>query len=257
MILPLDQARRIERGDRTTIRIPVDPRLIVTPLRPARRGHAKPFLPAMGSLLRIAYPQRREDKDGSGTLCHVRLVAVSRGPLGVLSDEQAQAEGYESAGEFVQAWCARHDGEYLDRQVRALVDAAVDPVEAEETREEWAKVRYRDRWQDREVWTLTVRVEHDIDWFLEPASRGRSELGYVKGADPLEAGAVPRDQPGQRWVTRAARKQLEALAATASPEERSRRARALGRRVRALALQDPTLTRRIEELVREAEQDAA
>lgn len=266
MILPADQARRIQRGDRSTIRVPVDPRLMATPLRPATRSQSKPFCPSVGDLLPIAHPIKRLDeatrkeKDGWETICHATAIVVYRAPLGVLTDEQANAEGYETTGEFVQAWTQRHDGAFLDRQVAHLIEAGTDPEEAEDTREEWAKVRYRDRWQNREVWVLTVKVEHDMSRFLAPAGRPKgSEHGYViGGGDPLDAGVVqPVEDLAKKWSRRAARRQLEAIAENASPEERSRRARALARRVRELALQDPRLARQIEELVRDAEKKAA
>jgi hypothetical protein len=265
VILPADQARRIERGERTTVRVPVDPRLLCTPLKPTRRNESKPFRPKVGDTVLIAHPVDRVNEAtgkhvrGWETVCHTQVVRITRGPLGTLTDEQANAEGYETAGEFVQAWVRRHDGPWLDAQVARLIEGGVPEEEALETMDEWAKVRYRDRWQTRETWTLTLTVDHDVTRFLAPAARPKgSEHGYVLGVDEIDAGiAQPIDQLANAWPRRAVRRHLDAISENASPEERARRARALARRVRELALQDPKLTRRIEELVRAAEKDAA
>lgn len=248
MQLPADQTRRIDRGERTTIRIPVDPRLTVIPLRPAKRGHSKPFRPTVGQRLRV-------HADDRSLSLLIDITAFERGELGNLTLEQANAEGYPTPDEFVQAWVERHDRQFLDNQVRYLIEQDIPDDEAMDTREEWAKVRYRDRWAGRDVWTLAVQVEHDAGRFL---ARAGSPTGDYCGTDEIDAGLVPDTWSiDQRWMRRASRRQLEALAENASPQERSRRARALARRVRELALHDPRLTRQIEDLVKEAERAAA
>ena len=177
MILPVDQARRVQRGDRTTIRVPVDTRLTAMPLRPARKGHAKPFVPVLSELLAIAHPITRTDphggpdKNGWETLCFTRIMDVHRGPLGTPTDEQAQAEGYATADEFKVEWTRRHDRDWFARQLRQLIEADTDHDDAVATTALMALNRWPDRWARREVWVITVRVEADLDYSLAPAAR--------------------------------------------------------------------------------------
>lgn len=191
----------------------------------------------------------------------IELLSVDRIVLGHLTSEQAQRAGFDTAEEFEQAWVRHHDQEWLERQIEALLEAGVDREEAEETEDCWATVRYRDRWASRVVWMLTVQPAHDVDYVMAPAgstAAAHSELGYVVGEDVLGGGvAQPVGQLGERWARKSARRHLDALVGEQSPRERAVRARQLSRRVRALALQDPSLVREIERLVRDAEQEAA
>ena len=256
MILPADQTGYIARGDRTTIRVPVDPRLTSRPLRAAGRNSSKPFRPALGERLPVAKRVTREGgKEGWETTCYVTIRHVTREPLGTLTDDQAKAEGYPTARDFEQAWVRIHDREWLDRQIQYLIDQDIPTSEAEETRDAWADVRYRDRWAIRPVWVMLVEVEHDLPRHLEPAGAAKSEFGYViSSTDPITAGHVMDSRLAPTW-----KKHADARHAKAQTEKaRRKRARELEARVRFLALSDHPAADQIEALLNEAsDQEAA
>lgn len=231
MQLPADQVRRINRGERTTVRVPVDRRLTEYPLRDAKRGDSKPFRPRAEDRLPLRSPDGRES-------LLVDITNVLRGPLGTLTPLEAMDEGYPTPEDFVQAWVERHDGSWLERQVQALIDVGVPEDEAEDTRWEWAQARYRDRWQDHQVWTLTVAPARDVDRFLAPAAQPKgSELGYVLGStDVIDAGrAQPVSELSKHWKQFADRRHLKAR----ELEDARRRARSASRRLREAVLRNP------------------
>jgi hypothetical protein len=243
VILPPDQARRIYRGERTTIRIPVDPRL-TNPRPVVRRKEARPFVPTLGMRLSLGHDIRAD------------ITGIRREQLGNLTDEQAQAEGYPDADEFVTAWVLQHDREWISRQLRYLEQQGVPEEEANATVPGWAELRYPDRWETADVWVITVTAAHDIDLFLTAASRPKgSELGHTPSeSEALDAGRY--QDPAKihpEWAKRADRRHAKAR----TEAEKRARARALQGQVRSLALADDPITDEIERLLQQQQDQAA
>lgn len=211
MRLPAPQARAISRGAKTTIRDPVDPRILARPLRPARRHSGRPRNHTAGDIVPIDGDDR--------TYC--KITALDRGLLGTLTDEQALAEGYPTVAEFEIGWVEHHERAWLDRQVSYLVEQGIPQHEADETRDSWAKVRYDQYWAPREVWVLTVEAFNDMPYLLEGL--------------PEEPEAIPLDRLQTRWATKAGRRYQQAN----DEELRFRDAKQLARRVKLMKLNNP------------------
>lgn len=191
------QARAVARGAKTQHRIPVDTRLTATPLRPTRRHGGRPFLPVVDDVLTIHGGHYEDRKWVTTDKVHCKITHIQRGPLGWLTADQAQAEGHSSVAEFEVAWVERHDRAWLDRQIAELIEHKVPEREAQETRPEWARTRYENRWLAREVWTLTLRVFDDMPLILPKL--------------PEEPEAIPVERIRPHWAEWAARRHEKAV----------------------------------------------
>jgi hypothetical protein len=211
MRVPAAQARAINRGKKTALRVPVSPRLTERPLRPARRHSGRPFNPTVGDIIPIDGADR--------TYC--KITALQRGPLGTLTPQDATDEGYPTTAEFEIDWVEQHERAWLDRQVSYLVEQGIPQQEADDTRDSWAKVRYDQYWAPREVWVLTVEAFNDMPYLLEGL--------------PEEPEAIPLDRLQTRWATRAGRRYQQAN----DEELRFREAKQLARRVKLMKLNNP------------------
>jgi hypothetical protein len=222
MRIPAVQARAIYRGAKTTIRVPVDPRLTATPLRPARRHGGRPFTAAAGDILTL---------HADTQIVHTKILAADRSPLGHLTDQQAQAEGYPTAAEFELAWTNRHDHAWLDRQAQYLRDQDIPEAEIQQACDALAIIRYADHWTPREAWTLILEPFHDMP-FLLPGL-------------PDEPEAIPVTKLHPRWQMRTAKRMRQAQSAEAQRQA----AKALARHVKQLAIQGDPLADHIRDLI--------
>lgn len=202
MRIPAPQARAVQRGAKTVHRVPVDTRLTARPLRPANRHGGRPFHPHHGDVLTIHGGHRDPALDPpkwvTTETVHCKIVAVDRAPLGLLTDEQAQAEGYNSAEEFEIDFVERHDRPWLDTQIAELIEHAVPHADAVATRPEWARRRYEHRWAFREAWILTIKSFHDMPLLLPGL--------------PHEPEAIPVERIKRRWTDRADKRHAAAIA---------------------------------------------
>jgi len=228
--VPAHIARAIARGAASTLRVPVDRRLLRHPLPPAKRGDSKPFHPAAGQPVTLAgvTPTVKEGRRAYDIACHVTVTVhrVDRGPLGHLTAEQAGMEGYPSPTAFEVAWVQRHDRAWLDGQEIILRELGEADDDIREALTEFALARYRYRWSLREAWTLHVTAAHDIDQYLAPTDRpGGSMLGYVTSpaaAMPGEPPVVFTSQLDKRWRLGAEKRHGKARAERESAERQAR-----------------------------------
>ena len=153
-------------------------------------------------------------------MAYAKVQTIDRVTLGTLTPDQAKAEGYPTVQEFEIAFVERHDRGWLNTQVSYLLEQGVPQIEADETRDCWAKVRYDNIWASREVWLLTILPFDDLPLLLP---------GLVE-----EPEAIPVDRLKRKWSEKAAKRYQDAR----GEEERVRDAKQLGRRLRSAKLRD-------------------
>lgn len=209
MILSASLVRAIQRGEKTTIRRPVqggEPRY--RKRTRAGRGASmqliSPFNPVAGDRL----PVRSTDGDAS---CHIILTDVRHTTLGAIDDTTAHAEGFKTADRFKTAWIKVYDRDWINRQPTAPEPEALI-------------ARFDTQHASKTIWLLTFEYDAAQAPRLlaaRPARAGSTQGDYATNtaqALPHEPEAV--DEATQTWITeRAGRDQDHWLAVEAARRE--------------------------------------
>jgi hypothetical protein len=120
MLLDGPTARKIARGEKTTMRRPTDSRTVT--VRRHKKSHrpsvSRPFNPQVGQRLPITIPD-----EPSGPACYVVISNVERKvQLGTSLDAAAiRSEGYRSRSAFAHDWVESHDRSWVEI-TRKLID---------------------------------------------------------------------------------------------------------------------------------------
>lgn len=183
MILSASLVRAIQRGEKTTIRRPIqggEPRYRKRTRagRGASMQLVAPFNPVAGDRL----PIRSTDGD---TSCHIILTDVRHTTLGNITDQDAHAEGFKTADRFKTAWIKTHDRDWINRQ-------PADPTP------EAMVARFDTQHAAKTVWLLTF----EYDAAQAPRLLGTVGADYATStarALPDEPEAV--DETTQTWIT--------------------------------------------------------